>query len=257
MTIAQCALIVEKGDPDRFAALLASPVAARAWLVPIYAFNLEVARAAWVSAEPLIAEMRLQFWADVLEDAAVGRVRAHEVALPLAELIAARPAIFAPLQRVVAARRKDTERVPFSQTTELETYLNDTAGALMWAAALALGAPDRAEQVVCDYGYAAGLAAYLRAVPVLEDRGRAPLPDGRAEAIRGLASDGLQRLSFARAGRGAVPIAVRPALLPGWQAKGILRQAETDPAAVAEGRLGLSEFARRGGLLWQALTGRW
>ncbi|TNF18762.1 MAG: phytoene synthase, partial [Rhodobacteraceae bacterium] len=57
-----CAAIVEKGDPDRFASAMAAPVAARARLFPLYAFNLEVARAPWVTQEPMIAEMRLQWW---------------------------------------------------------------------------------------------------------------------------------------------------------------------------------------------------
>jgi threonine dehydratase len=30
-----------------------------------------------------------------------------------------------------------------------------------------------------------------------------------------------------------------------------------DPRRVADGTLGLSEFARRGGLAWAAITGRW
>jgi Holliday junction DNA helicase RuvA len=36
-----------------------------------------------------------------------------------------------------------------------------------------------------------------------------------------------------------------------------LRQALADPRRVIEGTLGLSEFARRGGLAWAAITGRW
>jgi 15-cis-phytoene synthase len=36
----------------------------------------------------------------------------------------------------------------------------------------------------------------------------------------------------------------------------LLRQVMRDPSVVAEGRMGLSEFSRRGGLVWQALTGR-
>ena len=48
-----------------------------------------------------------------------------------------------------------------------------------------------------------------------------------------------------------------PALLAGWQAEALLRQVVADPEAVGAGRLGLSEFQRRGRLMWQAFTGRW
>jgi hypothetical protein len=66
MTLDACAALVERGDPDRFAAAMAAPPAARAKLFPLYAFNLEVARAPWVSKEAMIAEMRLQWWRDVV-----------------------------------------------------------------------------------------------------------------------------------------------------------------------------------------------
>ncbi|MGB3250003.1 MAG: squalene/phytoene synthase family protein, partial [Tabrizicola sp.] len=72
MTVAACAGLVQRGDPDRFRAVMAAPVEARAQLFPLYAFNLEVARAPWVTQEPLIAEMRLQWWRDVVENAASG-----------------------------------------------------------------------------------------------------------------------------------------------------------------------------------------
>ena len=80
MSLQACANLVAKGDPDRFAATMAAPVAARRVLFPFYAFNLEVARAPWVTQEPLIAEMRLQWWADALDEIARGGpVRRHEV----------------------------------------------------------------------------------------------------------------------------------------------------------------------------------
>ncbi|MEN9060069.1 hypothetical protein [Ponticoccus litoralis] len=40
-----CAELVQRADPERFRAVMAAPVAARAALFPIYAFNIEVARA--------------------------------------------------------------------------------------------------------------------------------------------------------------------------------------------------------------------
>ncbi len=84
MSIAACAALVERGDPDRFMAVMAAPVPARARLFPLYAFNLEVARAPWVTQEPMIAEMRLQWWRDTVEALACGGpVRAHEVVAPL------------------------------------------------------------------------------------------------------------------------------------------------------------------------------
>jgi phytoene synthase len=253
VSVEDCAGLVERGDPDRFAAVMAAPVGLRARLWPLYAFNLEVAKAAWVTKEPMIAEMRLQWWRDVVAEPTA---RAHEVAGPLHDLIAAAGLPVAALDRMAAARVWDVYKEAFEDHADFDRYIDETSGGLMWLAAKACGATDQAEATVRAYGWATGLAGYLRAVPELKKRGRLPLVDGRAEAVQELARVGLAKLAQARAGRALVGMAA-PALLVGWQAEGLLKQVVTEPRVVAEGRMGLSEFARRGGLVWQALTGRW
>lgn len=256
MTIAACAALVERGDPDRFVATMAAPVAARARLFPLYAFNLEVARAPWVTSEPMIAEMRLQWWRDVIENAASGAARAHEVAGPLHDLIRETGLPVAVLDGVVAARRWDIGAEAFADQAALERYLDDTGGALMWLACLATGAPAAAEPVARDLGRAVAVANYLRAVADLTARGREPLPDASDAAVADLAARGLGWLASARAGRAALGPG-RAAAIAAFQAAPILRLARAQPARVTQGALALSEFARRGRLLWVAATGRW
>ena len=57
MSIDACAEMVRAGDPDRYLSAMTAPVASRARLLVLYAFNLEVARAPWVTKEEMIAEM--------------------------------------------------------------------------------------------------------------------------------------------------------------------------------------------------------
>jgi len=255
MSVEACAALVETGDPDRFAAAMAAPPAARARLWPLYALNLELARAPWASAEPLVAEMRLQWWVDTLDRIAGGeRPRTHEVAGPLADLIAETGQPIAPLQAIAEARRRDCWGEPFADADDLLAYLADTAGNLMLAAGQALGAP--AHPALQDAGLAAGLAAWLIAVPELTARGRAPLPDASPEAIAKLARTGLTHLARARQSRSALPAAAIPALYPAWQAKALLSLAAKDPSRVTGNTLRLSEFSRRGRLLLTAATGR-
>ena len=232
---------------------MAAPVALRARLFVLYAFNLEVARAPWVTKEPLIAEMRLQWWRDVVAEPTA---RAHEVAGPLFDLIRDAGLPVDVLDRLIAARRWDVYSDPFVDAAALDGYLEDTAAALMWLAAKACGVADRAEPAVRAYGWAAGLASFLRAVPDLTERGRLPLLDNRAKAVAALAQQGLARIATARAARRWVGQAAA-ALLAGWQTEALLKQVVADPLLVAQGRMGQSEFSRRGGLLWQAVTGRW
>ena len=249
MTREACAALVEKGDPDRFLATMAAPPAARARLFPIYAFNLEVARAPWVTEQPLIADMRLQFWRDVLE---AERARAHEIAGPLHQVIHETALDTKVLQRMIDARSWDISRDPHASAAELDRYIEDTAAGLMWVAGQALGAPADAEPVLRALGWASGLANYLRAVPALKAKNRQPLSDESPHGIRALAEAGLEKLRFARAGRKLLGSAA----LAGWLAAPILTQAAQDPSRVLDGGLGVSEFRRRSRLLWAATTGR-
>lgn len=256
MSVEACVALVERGDPDRFAALMAAPVAARGPMAVLYALNLEAARAPWVTKEALIAEMRLQWWRDVVEAAGQGHPpRAHEVAGPLADLIAGGRVDVAVLDRMVEARRWDIYSDPFEDQAAMDAYLDDTAAGLMWVTAQALGAGPGAEVAVRHFGWAAGLASYLRAVPDLADRGRIPLVDGRSEAVAALARRGLVRLAQGRALMRQVDRAARPALIAAHAASAVLRLAAAEPARVGQGTLQPSEFARRWGLLRAALIG--
>ena len=252
--ITACAGLVQRADPDRFMAAMAAPVAARGALFVLYAFNVEVARAPWVTNEPEIAAIRLQWWRDALTEIATGKdVRRHQVVTPLAAII--NPEQVEVLDDLITARYWDINKEPFASVTELHRYLDQTTGHLIRVCAQALG--DVADDVVGDFGFATGLANWLRAVPELRARGRVPLPDGSPEAIRALAQQGLDRLSTARARRAEVSKPASAAFLVGWQAETVLRRALRDPSRVDAGTLAPSEIIRRFTLMRQVVTGRW
>ncbi len=249
-----CAGIVERGDSDRFRAAMAAPVAARPVLFALYAFNVDVSRAPWMTQESMIAEMRLQWWRDALEEIAQGgTVRRHEVVTPLADILDAEGAKL--LDALIAARQWDIYRDPFEDEAHLTDYLEKTSGNLMLAAARALGRVET--HVVMDAGYAAGVANWLRAIPALENAGRVPLLDGRPEGIRALAETGLRRLRAARSRRLGVSAAARPALLATWQAEGVLRRAFARPELAAQGGLEPSPIRSSLTLLATSIGKRW
>lgn len=243
-----CAALVQKADADRFRAAMAAPVAARPVLFALYAFNVEVARAPWVTQEAMIAEMRLQWWRDALEEIAQGGiVRRHEVVTPLAHALDADAA--RALDRLVAARRWDIYRDPFEDADHFNAYLADTSGALMWACAQALGAGPQAEAQVRAFGAATGLARFLQAVPELEAQKRVPLVDGRPEAVADLCRAALASIPN-RAALRRVTGAGAPALIEGFLTQAILKQAARDPGRVAAGALQVNP-ARQSLLLWR------
>ncbi|OIQ29465.1 MAG: phytoene synthase [Alphaproteobacteria bacterium MedPE-SWcel] len=249
-----CAEAVHKGDPERFRATMAAPVAARPLLFALYAFNIELSRAPWASQESMIAEMRVQWWRDVGAEIASGAaVRRHFVATPLARLLD--PAAAQAIDAMAEARRWDIYRDPFEDEAAFDRYIDATAGGLMWMAAASLGPAE--EHVIRAYAYGVGLANFLRAIPELEAQKRVPLLDGTEKGLQALADRGLDRLAQARQNRALVAPSCRPALLAGWQAEATLRQVRADPGQVANGTLGRSEFRARLSLMWQAGTGRW
>lgn len=240
MSIQACADIVAAGDPDRFAATMACPPDARARLFPIYALNVEVARAPWVTQESMIAEMRLQWWRDALEEIIDGQtIRRHEVTTPLAETLDPEGAKL--LDKVVQARRWDIYDDPFEDAGHFQEYLNATGGELMWAAARSLGEMDAPSYRTL--GAASALANLFLAVPALQARGKAPLVDSSPDAIADLAKNALSNL----------PSLHGPATLPAWRTGTILRRAARRPQTVLDGTLRESEFQRRVTLLWASL----
>ncbi len=251
MSVEACASIVEKGDPPRFRAVMAAPVAARDKLFPLYAFNVEVARAPWVTSEPGIAEIRLQWWIDALGEIAEGApVRQHEVVVPLAMVITSEQA--RGLIPLIEARQWDIYRDPFADTDALLAYLGRTSGRLLETAAALLGQEDPVPAQKA--GLAQGIANWLVAAPALQSAGKQPLPGDTPDALRALAEVGLEALRTAR-GMTIAPGA-RPAFHVAAEAGAILSTARKDPRAVAERRLVPSPFKSNILLYKSALTGR-
>ena len=253
MSLAACAQLVERADPERFRAIMAAPVAARRVLFPVFAFNVEVARAPWVTQEAMIAEMRLQWWRDALEEiGAGGPARRHEVVDALAAVLDAEGA--RDLDRLVAARRWDIYKDSFENEAHLYDYLDATSAAPIWTAARLLGPVD--ETVVRDFGQAVGIANLLRAAATLDTLGRKPLLDGRPDGIRRLAREGVGKLDRAARARGQVSKAAGAALLTGWMARPLLTRAARTPSAVADGDLTIGP-ARQALRLAKVSVGGW
>jgi len=224
-----CAALVEKADPLRFRVAMAAPVGARRILFPLYAFNIEVARAPWVTQEAMIAEMRLQWWRDALEEIALGKpLRRHEVLHALAACLDTEGAQC--LDGLIAARRWDIYKDPFEDRDHFDAYINATSGHLMWTAARLLGSAE--EEVVRDFSYGVGIANIFQAVPALLSQGRQPVIDPSDAGIAALAAQGLARLARASAARRKVSKASAPALVAGYHARPVLQKVQPMPGRV-------------------------
>jgi phytoene synthase len=192
---------VRQADPDRWlASRFVADAAARADVVALYAFNLELAHVAEAVREPLAGEIRLTWWREAVDELFAGRPpRRHPVVEALAAAIASRDLPAAPFEAMVEARFADLAAEPFADLAAIERYLDETAGALMGLAAAALAAPDAAAVVPAARAWGlAGLARLRRLPDSMEGRVlRARVDAHLAEARRHLA---------------ALPVAAFPAL---------------------------------------------
>lgn len=250
MSLPACAEIVAKGDPDRFRAVMTLPLAAREVLLPLYAFNVEVARAPWVTEEPMIAEMRLQWWRDVLDEiVGGGAVRRHEVVDALTPVLRDKAVPVDALLGIIDARRWDAARAPFSDFAALQDYCAQTGGGLMWATARALGSTD--ELRARALGQASGGANLFLGFAQIEAKGRQVLAEPSDDAVADLARHWLDLLTSPDAA-GSKDRALTHAARAAWRMRPVLRQALRDPAAVHAGRLGPGGFGRQTAL-WRAM----
>ncbi len=254
MSLAACAALVQRADPERFRATMVAPVPARRILFPLYAFNIEVSRAPWVTEEPMIAEMRLQWWRDALEEIKQGGpVRKHEVVDAVAAILDADGAAL--LDSLIAARRWDIYKDAFEDAAHLDDYINATSGHLMWTAARLLG--DTAEQTVRDFAYGVGIANWFRAIPALEERGRKPLVDGSREGVQELAQKAQSNRAAASAARKTVSKAASAALIAGYNAKPTLAHVAKEPNAVVQAGLEPGPLQDRLRFMNVSLRGWW
>jgi phytoene synthase len=169
--------IAREGDPDRALAALFAPRDARTDLLTLCAFNVELARIAEQVSEPELGAIRLQWWRDAVERAEADEATGHPVADALGATLRQRQLSRPRIDGLIDARAFDIAEKIMPDRAALETYLQNTAGALF-----ALGAEcldergPQLEQAASKAGLAYGLTGLLRALPVHAACGRVDLP---------------------------------------------------------------------------------
>jgi phytoene synthase len=203
---AACEAAVRQHDPDRYFSALFAPVEKRPLLLALYAFNHELARIAETVREPMMGEIRLQWWRETIESAREGRPRAHPVAQALAGTFAQTELPGALFESMIDARGFDISPEPFADNAARNAYLDATSGNLMRLAAHVLAGTAH-DALAREAGLAYGLAGLLRALPFHAARNKVFLHD--AAAAREEA-----RRHFAHAQRLPKPGMALPAFLP-------------------------------------------
>jgi NADH dehydrogenase [ubiquinone] 1 alpha subcomplex assembly factor 6 len=169
---------LRRHDRDRYLTTLFAPSDRRAALVALYSFNFEVAKIREIVHEPLLGQIRLQWWREAIDeiyrDAAV---RQHEVLQPLAEAIRRCELTRYHLDRLIEGRAADLDDAPPASLAAFEAYAGETSSRLIFLALEILGVRGNA---AIDSGRHIGIAwalvGLIRALPVQLQMRRLTLP---------------------------------------------------------------------------------
>jgi 15-cis-phytoene synthase len=220
--------LIRRVDPDRWlTSRFIADAGARADVLALYAFDHELARASRVASTALLAEIRLTWWREALDEIfADGPVRRHPVAATLGDLVRRRGLPRTPLEAMIDG-----------QIASLDIAF-DTAASLAWADAVQ-GSLAVAAAYVLDPAVAerAALAGRVWGLALLLRSGRAPDPLLRPLLASAIVS--------ARAQAAGLSVAAMPAALPvrlarfhlAGRSPGLLRKQLSLVVAAATGRL--------------------
>lgn len=273
-----CAAAVRRLDRERYLAALFAPAGRRDALFALLAFNLETAKTAEVVSEPLLGEIRLQWWRDAVDGIYGGSVREHPVLAALAEAIETRSLERSRFHAILDGRGVDLREQPFHDLDALEEYLARTAVPLLELVCQALGVEDgETIRLAREAGLGLGLAGVLRAIPfhagqrrlyvplsLMTEAGIAPAalfdlgpPKSFPEVVKPVAARARAHIAALRKRRRDIPIAARAAFLPLSMSEAYLRRLARNGHDAFDPGLAFSPLAVQGRIAWAAITGRY
>jgi phytoene synthase len=164
---AYCEDLIRRNDPDRWLASLFVPQDLRRHIHALYAFSLEIARVKEAVSEPLLGEIRFQWWRDALGGTNAGDASANPVAAALLDTIARVDLLKAPLLELIQARLRDIYGDRLETVSALETYTEATCANLFRLATLVLDGDETVlgRGVSGHAGIAYGIVGLMRALP--------------------------------------------------------------------------------------------
>jgi phytoene synthase len=210
--------IARAGDLDCYLAALLAPRSARADLITLTAFLGEIARIPDLVNEPMMGEIRLQWWRDLLEREHAEASTGSPVADALLDVIARRDLPLAWFHAFLDAHACGLTPDGLALDEGLDSYLDAADGtAFRLAARILVGEADAGTEMLQAAGRAWGRVRLLRGLPKALAKGRRPLPIAAADwgaASGPLLEGGKVWLQEARSALAGAPAGVLPAVLP-------------------------------------------
>lgn len=158
-----------EGEPDRYLAALLAPASARSGLVALAAFASEVTRIGSQVREPMMGEIRLQWWRDALPALAKGDRTGNPVGDALGDAMQHYGLSPEPLETYLDGRGEELARDFPMDDDAVESHLILTEGSLfsLGFAVMTKAKPDASvESLVRSAAIAYGLARGLGRLPL-------------------------------------------------------------------------------------------
>lgn len=175
--IAYCRTEVRRFDPERYFASLFAGEAASGFLQALYAFNLEIAKTRETVSEPMLGQIRLQWWREAIDGIYAGNPRDHAVVRVLAHTIGSCGLNRDRFDRLIDGREFDLEDRQPQSLEDLVRYAEETSGELTCLALACLGLKGPGiESLGRSAGIGWALTGLLLAVPFHASQSRCYLP---------------------------------------------------------------------------------
>ncbi len=251
---------VRRHDHDRYLTALFLPPDRRKAALSLYAFSLEIARTREIVSEPLLGQIRLQWWRETIEGLYAGSPREHPVVEALQNSIQVHKLQRDHLEALIDAREADLEDAPPRDLAALEAYACETSGGL---SALVMHCLDGGNHTAIDtarlVGTAWAIIGLARAVGFHAQTQRLYIPEdllseyeverrrlfdlkpspGLNQAIETMVSRADELLREARAQSGGIPKSARRGLMLAGLADrhiAVIRKVGHDPFAIPAAR---------------------
>lgn len=270
---AHCEALLRRDDPDRWLACLFLPADLRPHVQALYAFNLEIARVRELVSEPMLGEIRFQWWREALAGERRSEAEAHPVAAALLDTMAKFALPGDRFSALIDARLFDLHDEPMPSLAVLEAYAKATsAGLFHLARQIVARSADDDLAVAADHaGIAYAVTGLLRALPWHVANGQIYVPveslnghgsneteflaeeasPGLLQALADLRQVARDRLRACTALAAASTSRGRAVLLPASLCDAYLRQMEKPGYDPFRTRIALPQW-RRQWILWRA-----
>ncbi len=154
-------------DHDRYLAILLTPEKQRAAIAAFFAFDAEMMRIPSTVSEPMLANIRFQWWRETLEAMTPMGEPGHEIAAALSDTFFQIGIAPSDLVSLIDLRERDLAEEPFQTVDDLESYQREVAAQHLKLISRIVGQAldERTSETATTHLLVYGLVNQLRRLP--------------------------------------------------------------------------------------------